>query len=81
MNARTARPWFEQLQMADTVATQGYLLTSSELADLLNIETSTVTSCDAQWVWRNWSISRVTQQDKRVFWQLQRMGNHPQSSS
>ncbi|MCL2931528.1 MAG: hypothetical protein MGG11_04300 [Trichodesmium sp. MAG_R03] len=53
------RNLIETLNIADQVATQGYLITSSELADLMDINASAVTSRGDHWVWRNWVVSRV----------------------
>ena len=53
------RNLIETLNIADQVATQGYLITSSELADLMDINASAVTSRGDHWVWRNWVASRV----------------------
>ena len=49
----------ETLHIADEVASKGYLITSSELADLMDINASAVTSRGDNWVWRNWVVSRV----------------------
>ena len=49
----------ETLHIADEVANKGYLITSSELADLMDINASAVTSRGDHWVWRNWVVSRV----------------------
>ena len=49
----------ETLHIADEVASKGYLITSSELADLMDINASAVTSRGDHWVWRNWVVSRV----------------------
>ena len=53
------RNLIETLNTADQVASQGYLITSSELADLMDINASAVTSRGDNWVWRNWVVSRV----------------------
>jgi len=53
------RNLIETLNIADQVASQGYLITSSELADLMDINASAVTSRGDNWVWRNWVVSRV----------------------
>ncbi len=53
------RNLIETLHIADEVASKGYLITSSELADLMDINASAVTSRGDNWVWRNWVVSRV----------------------
>ena len=53
------RNLIETLHIADEVATKGYLITSSELADLMDVNASAVTSRGDNWVWRNWVVSRM----------------------
>ena len=61
------------LRIADDIATKGYLITSSELADLMDIHTSAVTSRGDNWVWRNWVVSRVRREGNQILWQLERV--------
>jgi ribonuclease HI len=63
----------ETLHMADEVARQGYLITSSELADLMDVNASAVTSRGDNWVWRNWVVSRVRREGNQILWQLERV--------
>lgn len=63
----------DTLQMADVIAQQGYLITSSELADLMDVNASAVTSRGDNWVWRNWVISRVRREGNQILWQLERV--------
>jgi len=63
----------ETLHMADELARQGYLITSSELADLMDVNASAVTSRGDNWVWRNWVISRVRREGNQILWQLERV--------
>jgi len=63
----------ETLHMADEIARQGYLITSSELADLMDINASAVTSRGDNWVWRNWVVSRVRREGNQILWQLERV--------
>jgi ribonuclease HI len=63
----------ETLHMADEVASQGYLITSAELADLMDINASAVTSRGNTWVWRNWMVSRVRREGNQILWQLERI--------
>jgi ribonuclease HI len=67
------RNMVETLHMADEVARQGYLITSSELADLMDINASAVTSRGDNWVWRNWVVSRVRREGNQILWQLERV--------
>lgn len=61
------------LQMADQIAESGYLITSSELADLMDVNASAVTSRGDNWVWRNWVVSRVRREGNQILWQLERV--------
>lgn len=67
------RHMVETLHMADEVAKQGYLITSSELADLMDVNASAVTSRGDNWVWRNWVVSRVRREGNQILWQLERV--------
>jgi ribonuclease HI len=61
------------LEMADDIADNGYLITSSELADLMDVNASAVTSRGDHWVWRNWVVSRVRREGNQILWQLERV--------
>ena len=63
----------ETLRAAEEVAKQGYLITSSELADLMDINASAVTSRGDHWSWRNWVVSRVRREGNQILWQLERI--------
>lgn len=63
----------ETLRIADEIATKGYLITSSELADLMDINASAVTSRGDHWSWRNWVVSRVRREGNQILWQLERI--------
>ncbi len=63
----------ETLRAAEEVAKQGYLITSSELADLMDINPSAVTSRGDHWSWRNWVVSRVRREGNQILWQLERI--------
>ncbi|HIK45713.1 MAG TPA: hypothetical protein IGR64_12645 [Leptolyngbyaceae cyanobacterium M65_K2018_010] len=63
----------ETLQIADEIAKQGYLITSSELADLMDVNASAVTSRGEYWAWRNWSVSRVRREGNQILWQIERV--------
>ncbi len=63
----------ETLRTADEIATKGYLITSSELADLMDINASAVTSRGDHWSWRNWVVSRVRREGNQILWQLERV--------
>lgn len=62
----------ETLRIADEVAAKGYLITSSELADLMDIHASAVTSRGDEWRWRNWIVSRVRREGNQILWELER---------
>jgi ribonuclease HI len=62
----------ETLRIADEVAEKGFLITSSELADLMNVHASAVTSRGDQWRWRNWIVSRVRREGNQILWELER---------
>ncbi|MGB8700315.1 MAG: ribonuclease HI [Thermosynechococcaceae cyanobacterium] len=70
---RHLRDLLDMLQIADAIATQGYLITSAELADLMDVHPSAVTSRGEQWIWRNWSIARVRREGNQILWQLERL--------
>jgi hypothetical protein len=63
----------ETLQAAEEIAKQRYLITSSELADLMDINASAVTSRGDHWSWRNWVISRVRREGNQILWQMERV--------
>ncbi len=63
----------EALTIADEIASKGYLITSSELADLMDVNASAVTSRGDNWVWRNWVVSRVRREGNQILWQLERV--------
>ncbi|MEL4895949.1 hypothetical protein [Crocosphaera sp. Alani8] len=63
----------ETLRVADEIASQGYLITSSELADLMDINASAVTSRGDHWSWRNWVVSRVRREGNQILWQLEKI--------
>ena len=62
----------ETLRIADEIAEKGYLITSSELADLMDVHASAVTSRGDQWRWRNWVVSRVRREGNQILWELER---------
>ena len=62
----------ETLRIADEIAAKGYLITSSELADLMDIHASAVTSRGDEWRWRNWIVSRVRREGNQILWELER---------
>jgi len=61
------------LHIAEQISRNGYLITSSELADLMDINASAVTSRGEEWAWRNWIISRVRREGNQILWQLERV--------
>ena len=66
------RNLMETIRIADEVAAKGYLITSSELADLMDIHASAVTSRGDEWRWRNWIVSRVRREGNQILWELER---------
>jgi len=67
------RNTIDTLNIADAIAKEGYLITSSELADLMDVNASAVTSRGEYWAWRNWSVSRVRREGNQILWQLERI--------
>jgi hypothetical protein len=65
------RNLIDTLRIAEEIATKGYLITSSELADLMDINASAVTSRGDHWSWRNWIVSRVRREGNQILWQLE----------
>ena len=63
----------ETLKIAEEISSKGYLITSSELADLMDINASAVTSRGEEWSWRNWIVSRVRREGNQILWQLERI--------
>jgi ribonuclease HI len=66
------RSLVETLRIADEIAVKGYLITSSELADLMDVHASAVTSRGDEWRWRNWIVSRVRREGNQILWELER---------
>jgi len=67
------RNLIDSLHIADELADRGYLVSSSELAALIDINASAVTSRGDHWVWRNWVVSRVRREGNQILWQLERV--------
>ncbi len=63
----------ETMRIADEIASKGYLISSSELADLMDVNASAVTSRGDNWPWRNWVVSRVRREGNQILWQLERV--------
>ena len=61
------------LQVTDELAKEGYLITSAELADLMDVNASAVTSRGDYWAWRNWTVSRIRREGNQILWQLERI--------
>lgn len=66
------RHLIDTLRIAEEIATKGYLITSSELADLMDVHASAVTSRGDEWRWRNWIVSRVRREGNQILWELER---------
>ena len=67
------RDLIDTLRIADEIANRGYLISSSELADLMDINASAVTSRGDHWSWRNWVVSRVRREGNQILWQLEKV--------
>jgi DNA-binding transcriptional MocR family regulator len=67
------RNLIDTLRIAEEIASKGYLISSSELADLMNINASAVTSRGDNWSWRNWLVSRVRREGNQILWQLEKV--------
>ncbi|WP_373528848.1 ribonuclease HI [Nostoc sp.] len=72
MRVLQLRSLVETLRIADEISEKGYLITSSELADLMDVHASAVTSRGDQWRWRNWIVSRVRREGNQILWELER---------
>lgn len=72
------RNLIDTLHIADEIAQKGYLISSSELADLMDINASAVTSRGDHWSWRNWIVSRVRREGNQILWQLERVDLVPE---
>ncbi|MGF1500110.1 MAG: ribonuclease HI [Elainellaceae cyanobacterium] len=62
----------EPLRLADEIAAQGYLITTSELARLTGVSVDALANRGDRWVWRNWQVSRAGEEGEEALWQLQR---------
>ncbi len=71
----------DTLHIADKIAVQGYFITSSELADLMDINAGAVTSRGDHWIWRNWIVSRARKEGNQILWQLERVDFPSESST
>ena len=67
------RDLIDTLRIADEIAKTGQLISSSELADLMDINASAVTSRGDHWSWRNWVVSRVRREGNQILWQLEKV--------
>jgi ribonuclease HI len=61
------------LQHADLIAHRGFLITSSELAELIGSDLSTVAQRGDKWTWRNWTVLQVREENGQSLWQLERV--------
>lgn len=62
----------ERLRFADEAAKGNYLLTTEELAIVVQIPAKTIGAKKEDWVWRSWLISRVRDENDQTLWQLER---------
>jgi ribonuclease HI len=70
---QTLRETLERLRFADEAAKSNYLLTTEELATIVQLTPKTIVSHKEDWVWRSWLISRVREEGKQILWQLERI--------
>lgn len=68
------RQLIESLRLSDEIAERGFLITSSELATLMDIHPSAVTSRGDNWIWRNWQVSRIRREGNQILWKVERTG-------
>ena len=67
------RETLERLRIADESAKNQYLLTTQELATVVQLTPKTVSAHKEDWVWRSWLISRVREERNQTLWQLERV--------
>jgi len=67
------RETIERLRIADEVAKGNYLLTTQELAPIVQLTAKTIGAKKEDWVWRSWLISRVREESNQILWQLERV--------
>lgn len=70
---QTLRETLERLRFADEAAKNNYLLTTEELATIVQLTPKTIVAHKEDWVWRSWLISRVREEGKQILWQLERI--------
>jgi ribonuclease HI len=61
------------LQHADTISSSGFLISTPELAALMESDLNTILHRGDRWTWRNWTVSRVREEDGQILWQLERI--------
>jgi ribonuclease HI len=61
------------LQHADVISSCGFLITTTELAELIDSDLSTITQRGDDWTWRNWKVLRVREEEGQTLWQLERV--------
>lgn len=69
------------LQAADLMASQGFLITSSELAELMGIHHESLSNRENRWVWRNWQVSKAREDEGATLWQLERIYPAPKDAN
>ena len=70
---QSLRETIERLRIADEVAKGNYLLTTQELATIVQLTAKTIGAKKEDWVWRSWLISRVREESNQILWQLERV--------
>jgi ribonuclease HI len=61
------------LQHVDLIASRGFLITSLELAELIDSDLSTIAQRGDEWTWRNWKVRRAREEEGQILWQLERV--------
>jgi ribonuclease HI len=70
---KNLRETIERLRIADEVAKGNYLLTTQELATIVQLTAKTIGAKKEDWIWRSWLISRVREESNQILWQLERI--------
>ncbi len=63
------------LQHADVISSCGFLITTIELAELIDSDLNKIAQRGDEWTWRNWKVLRVREEEGQSLWQLERVHN------
>ncbi|NEP18716.1 MAG: hypothetical protein F6J97_17755 [Leptolyngbya sp. SIO4C1] len=61
------------LDLADHIYENGYFISSNELAEIMEVQPSAITSRGECFAWRNWIVSRVRREGNQILWQFDRL--------